>query len=414
VLKKSSNGGIALQIWRKKMRHLNDGQLRASLDGQVGEEERLHLAHCAECQARLVTIEQRAKRLQSKFSFLVVPQREESTQASRTALARFKNRLIEKKEKSMFQKMFASRILRFSLAVALLLVIALSFPSTRAWAGEFLGLFRIQQVAVIPIDTTGMEKLNGNTALSKQIGQLLSSSMKVTQKPGEPKAAADASEATSLAGFAVRLPQNPPSAPSLSVTGSTGVEFVVDRGRAQALLDEAGRKDLVLPKSIDGANISVHIPSGMRAAYGTCPDLKSEDSPNGSGPDSNSNGFRSKSYPDCILLAEIPSPTVNTPPDVNLQQLAELGLEFTGMTAEQAKAFSQTVDWTSSLVIPIPKNAATYKQISVDGVTGTLIERPANDAPQFLLVWVKDGVVYTIGGSGSHSDEAIQMANSLQ
>lgn len=396
------------------MRHLNDGQLRASLDGQLGEEERLHLAHCAECQARLVTIEQRAKRLQSKFSFLVVPQREESTQASRTALARFKNRLIEKKEKSMFQKMFASRILRFSLAVALLLVIALSFPSTRAWAGEFLGLFRIQQVAVIPIDTTGMEKLNGNTALSKQIGQLLSSSMKVTQKPGEPKAAADASEATSLAGFAVRLPQNPPSAPSLSVTGSTGVEFVVDRGRAQALLDEAGRKDLVLPKSIDGANISVHIPSGMRAAYGTCPDLKSEDSPNGSGPDSNSNGFRSKSYPDCILLAEIPSPTVNTPPDVNLQQLAELGLEFTGMTAEQAKAFSQTVDWTSSLVIPIPKNAATYKQISVDGVTGTLIERPANDAPQFLLVWVKDGVVYTIGGSGSHSDEAIQMANSLQ
>lgn len=396
------------------MRHLNDGQLRASLDGQVGEEERLHLAHCAECQARLVTIEQRAKRLQSKFSFLVVPQREESTQASRTALARFKNRLIEKKEKSMFQKMFASRILRFSLAVALLLVIALSFPSTRAWAGEFLGLFRIQQVAVIPIDTTGMEKLNGNTALSKQIGQLLSSSMKVTQKPGEPKAAADASEATSLAGFAVRLPQNPPSAPSLSVTGSTGVEFVIDRGRAQALLDEAGRKDLVLPKSIDGANISVHIPSGMRAAYGTCPDLKSEDSPNGSGPDSNSNGFRSKSYPDCILLAEIPSPTVNTPPDVNLQQLAELGLEFTGMTAEQAKAFSQTVDWTSSLVIPIPKNAATYKQISVDGVTGTLIERPANDAPQFLLVWVKDGVVYTIGGSGSHSDEAIQMANSLQ
>lgn len=396
------------------MRHLNDGQLRASLDGQVGEEEKLHLAHCAECQARLVTIEQRAKRLQSKFSFLVVPQREESTQASRTALARFKNRLIEKKEKSMFQKMFASRILRFSLAMALLLVIALSFPSTRAWAGEFLGLFRIQQVAVIPIDTTGMEKLNGNTALSKQIGQLLSSSMKVTQKPGEPKAAADASEATSLAGFAVRLPQNPPSAPSLSVTGSTGVEFVVDRGRAQALLDEAGRKDLVLPKSIDGANISVHIPSGMRAAYGTCPDLKSEDSPNGSGPDSNANGFRSKSYPDCILLAEIPSPTVNTPPDVNLQQLAELGLEFTGMTADQAKAFSQTVDWTSSLVIPIPKNAATYKQISVDGVTGTLIERPANDAPQFLLVWVKDGVVYTIGGSGNHSDEAIQMANSLQ
>ncbi|MDD5370632.1 MAG: hypothetical protein PHQ40_16240, partial [Anaerolineaceae bacterium] len=66
-----------------------------------------------------------------------------------------------------------------------------------------------------------------------------------------------------------------------------------------------------------------------------------------------------------------------------------------------------------SLVIPIPKNAATYAQIPVDGVTGTLIQRPADDAPQFALVWVKNGIIYAIGGLGSNSQQAIQMANTL-
>ena len=84
------------------------------------------------------------------------------------------------------------------------------------------------------------------------------------------------------------------------------------------------------------------------------------------------------------------------------------------MSQEQAQAFSQNVDWTSSLVIPIPRNAATYEQVSVDGVTGTLIQRPSDDAPEFALLWVKNGIIYAIGGLGSNSDRAIEMANTLQ
>jgi len=83
------------------------------------------------------------------------------------------------------------------------------------------------------------------------------------------------------------------------------------------------------------------------------------------------------------------------------------------MTSDQAEAFTDTVDWTSTLVVPIPRNAATYEQIPVDGVTGTLIQRPSDDAPQYTLLWVKDGIIYAIGGLGSNSQQAIQMANSL-
>ncbi len=296
------------------------------------------------------------------------------------------------------------------LAIILVLAAALTFPSVRAWAGEFLGVFRVQQVTVIPIDTTGLNSLNGNSALGSQISQLLSSSIDMTQKPGKPVNVTDAAEASRTAGFTVRLPSNQASAPLLTVQGGTAFTMVVDRARAQALLNEAGHSDLQLPASLDGAKIDVKIPAAVSAGYGNCPNPATASSDNSI----NTNGSPGRRFADCVMLVQIPSPTVNTPPDLDLAKIAEIGLEFTGMSPQQAQEFSANVDWTSSLVIPIPKNAATYQQVNVDGVTGTLIQRPADDAPQYALVWVKNGIIYAIAGLGSDSAKALDMANSMK
>ena len=71
---------------------------------------------------------------------------------------------------------------------------------------------------------------------------------------------------------------------------------------------------------------------------------------------------------------------------MDVAQLAQLGLEFTGMSAEEAAAFTSSIDWTSTLVIPIPRNAATYTDVSVDGVTGKLIEREYDHSPEYALL----------------------------
>ena len=301
------------------------------------------------------------------------------------------------------------RTLWVSLAVVVILAATLAVPQARAWAGQFLGLFRVQQVTVLPIDSTGLSALTGNSILGKQIGDLLSSSVTITQNPGDPQTAASAAQASQLAGFSVRLPTSASATPLLTVQSGMAFQVLMDRQRAQALLDEAGRSDLVLPASLDGANVKVTIPAGVSAAYGTCPTADSSSV----GLGLNANGSTGQQYPDCVILAEIPSPTVLTPPDVDLTQLAELALQFTGMSASQAQAFSQSMDWTSSLVIPIPKNAATYQQVTVDGVTGTLIQRSPDDAPQYALIWVKNGVIYAIGALGTDTTTAINMANSL-
>jgi hypothetical protein len=398
-------------VERRITMHLDNGQLRAFLDGEAGENETRHLAACPECRQRLETVKARAGTASQRLSFLASQPGDQAAPSSSFALSRFKARLRQEKEIPVMNKLFSARFrsLWVGLAVVVVLAATLAVPQARAWAGQFLGLFRVQQVTVLPIDTSGLTALTGNSVLGKQIGDLLSSSVTVTQKPGDPQTAASAAQAGQMAGFNVRLPSSQTSIPVLTVQSGMAFQFVIDRQRAQALLDEAGRSDLVLPASLDGATVKVTIPGGVSAAYGDCPAADSSSV----GLGLNASGSTGRQYPNCVILAEIPSPTVLTPPDVDLSQLAELALQFTGMNAAEAHAFSQTMDWTSSLVIPIPKNAATYQQVTVDGVTGTLIMRPPDDAPQYALIWVKNGIIYAIGGLGTDTTTAINMANSL-
>ncbi len=387
--------------------HLSDGDLRASLDGELPEAERQHLQNCPDCQNRLGQVRRDIRSASEHLSFLGSPEVEPGL-APQSALKSFYHRNTTQKEKPMLKKLFASPFLQVGLAIVLIFAIVLSIPATRAFASQLLGLFRVQQVVVVPVDYSGIQQLIGSSTLGKQFSQLVSGSVTSEQAPGAPASAADAAQASQMAGFTVRTPQGlTPS--NIYVENSSSFSFKVDRAKAQALLDEAGRSDLVLPSSIDGADITVNIPAGVSVNYGACPQPGAQDNSSNLG----FGGSASRKYADCVILAEIPSPTVSAPDNVNIAQLAQIGLEFTGMSSEQAASFANSVNWTSTLVIPIPKNAATYQQVSVDGVIGTLIQRPADDAPQYVLVWVKDGIVYAISSLGSNSQQAIQMANSL-
>jgi hypothetical protein len=399
--------------------HLNNGQLRAYLDGEPqGGPERLaidrHLAECAACQAHLVQVKAQVQQLQEPFAFLAEPLEGQvwNGGAARPALVIFKQRIVSEKEtlvlKTIFKNVFRTRLAWVSLAVLVILAVGLSVPSGRSMAAQFLDLFRVKQITVLPVDPTGFTLLSGDSIMGRQIGQLLSDSITVQQAAGAPQPVADQAQASRKAGFNVRLPTGP-APDQMVVRGREAFTFVVDLPRAQALLDEAGRSDLVLPPSLDRAAISVDIPAGFGAAYGACPSLTAGEE----GLGVNLNGSPGRQYDNCLLMAEMPSPTVDSPPDIDLAQLAQIGLEFSGMSPAEAKAYSQSVDWTTTLVVPIPKNAATYSQVNVDGVTGTLIQRPSDDAPQFALVWVKDGVIYAIGGLGSDSSRAIQLANAM-
>ena len=113
----------------------------------------------------------------------------------------------------MLKRLFASNTVRFTAVAVLLLALIISVPATRALADEVLNLFRVQQVTVIPVDFTGLQDLTGSGALGTQFTELVSSSITMTQKPGDPLDAIDANDASQKTGFTVRLPQNTTACP---------------------------------------------------------------------------------------------------------------------------------------------------------------------------------------------------------
>lgn len=388
------------------MTHLAEGQLRAHLDGELGATEARHLSACPECQARLAVLATRQTNVARQLSMLTSA---EAPLSAGAALRQFQARYpsaIEKEKQLMSKKLWPR--LRPALAlVTVLTVIVAAFtiaPVQQAFSA-FLGLFRVQQITVLPIDTSNLESLAGNQALGEQMAQLFSDSVTVTREAGEPQSVATAAEASRLAGFTVRTLESDLAGPQFSVVGGATFEFVINRAEAQAIVDELGRSDLQLPASLDGARILVDIPTGVVSVYGDCPQLTMR------GPE----GSRRAWSPDCVTLTQIPSPSVSTPPDVNLAALAEIGLQITGMSAEEARAFSRRIDWTSTLVLPIPRNAVVNEEVRVDGVVGQLLaySDPNDERGYYTILWAKDGMLYALSGFNGAA-RGLELANSLK
>lgn len=389
------------------MTHLAEGQLRAHLDGELDPDEARHLDVCPECQARLATLAAQHARVAEKLGALSPHAPARPSHAAWLTFQAQYSPEINKEKTIMSQKHWARLRPVLTGLVALLVVLALFTlaPVQNAFSA-FLGLFRVQQVTVLPVDIDNLSSLNNNQALAQQMSQLFSSSVNVIKEPGESRDAASAEEASQLAGFEVRTLNTDLAGPTLMVSDSSAFEFTVNRAEAQAIIDDLGRSDLQLPAALDGVTIHVEIPAGVMSLYGDCtPPTEAE----------REIGQREWNPRGCVEFVQMPSPTVNTSSNVEVAALAEIGLQLTGMSADEARAFSQSVDWASTLVIPVPRNATTYKDVTVDGVTGQFISyaESANVPTRYAVIWVKNGIVYGLIGFGSES-EGLALANSLK
>src|SRR6185503_2074051 len=118
-----------------------------------------------------------------------------------TAWKKFNHEKLSQKETSMFRKLFASPLIKCGASAALVIARILAFPATLALAGEWLNLFRVQRVTVVPVDFTGMEQLEG--AVGNNISQLISDSVTMSKEPSDHVNVDSADKASQLAGFNV-------------------------------------------------------------------------------------------------------------------------------------------------------------------------------------------------------------------
>jgi hypothetical protein len=291
-------------------------------------------------------------------------------------------------------------------AAVVIVILWVSLPATRRLTQRFFGSLRVQNVQAVNVNLSNFVGPNANSTLQNMVSQMISDKV-VTTKSEEAQDADDAAAASQLAGFHAELLGNRKDKPRLMVTGAHAFTLTVDRARLEAILKEAGRPDLTLPASIDGANVEVNIPREVRARYGTCPGRPSATA-NVATP-----APTSMQYDDCVILSEGPSPTVNAPQGLDLQQLAEVGLELAGMTQSQAQEFLHNVNWQSTLGVSVPRYMRSYETVKVNGVEGTLLNMAGRRGPTYTLLWAKGGTVYSLTGYGD-SGNAVSLANSLQ
>jgi hypothetical protein len=167
------------------------------------------------------------------------------------------------------------------------------------------------------------------------------------------------------------------------MTGGTG-HLIVDLAGARAIVEAAGADPSLLPDTLDGARVDVTIHDSVGQLY--------------------DNG---------IFLLQSPVPDVNYPADINPTLLGEALLQVLGTEPAEAQRIAQSIDWTSTMLLPIPQGFATYREVSVNGVSGVLLE-PLDATEEAAVVWQKDGMIYMMRAGRLGVDELLAHANTVR
>lgn len=376
---------------------LDLGMMRAFVEGAVTPDQARaiseHLSECAVCRTRLQRLREREALVRSAMDELH-PAAAGADDLPRVWAAFERRRDADRTPRwgwSAGKTWWTAAGTAFAAAVLLL-----SVGSVRGWAQDLLAIFRLEHFTVLELNPEVGASLQNNQLLNESIAHMLSDQVKVTQQPQPAQPLAGEAEAGKLAGFDVRfLPGLTPT--KVLLESGAAAQFALNRDRLQSILDEAGRTDLVIPPSVDGAVVSFRIRPGVMTTYDQC--ANGQQQPQGSSA--------------CITLLQVPSPLVTAPQGFDPAQFAQVGLQFLGMNADDAANFTQTVDWTSTLVLPVLPGTMTYKQLPINGAQGVLLRHtgsPVSD--RYILTWVSNGIVYVIVSYGDDT-AAVDLAEQL-
>ncbi len=329
----------------------------------------------------------------------------------------FAKRLYQRINRPMEDKSVSRRLAatwRPALAgVAVVLVAVLVFsPSAQAMAQGFLNLFRVKNFAAITVDPARMAQIQ--QALKQNnvdLKTLLGSQAEVLKEPGKPVTVGTPQEAGQMAGITVLTPANLPAGYALKqvqVQGAGSARVKADTAKLQTLLTDLGVTDVQVPPQLDGQTVTVDTPPVVGLEYATA-DGRNH-----------------------LTVLQAHNPQVSLPEGVNLAQLGVIALRVAGMPADQAQDFASKIDWNSTLIVPVPANASSFRQVDVRNTTGLLITTdsrtvtvPASEQgaasgsgsvtrtipPSSFLIWAQGDMVYAVTGTGNVA--LVDLANSL-
>lgn len=282
--------------------------------------------------------------------------------------------IILKELTTMFKRKYAIA----TLFVVLVIGGAFAIPSVRAAASEFLGLFRVQKFAPISVSPRQLRMLESLADQGLTPGEL-----EIVSGPAADKAVSNVAEAAAVAGAPVLAPQVLSEPDRLYVSAQAQGRLTVNLAQSRAILAAAGVDAALLPDSLDGAVVDVTIYPAVSMNW------------QASG----------------ISLVQTDSPLVDYPDDVDPAVLGEALLQLLGMSDAEAARLAASIDWTNTLLFPVPENLATFSEVTVQGGSGMALT--SLDGQDNALMWQKDGRVFILEGPETVRN-LVRIANSLR
>lgn len=417
----------------------DEGMLRTFLDGELSdvwsEAMRQHVGACAACSAQLgrlrldsALVHGRVKLLQApapaggsvlgEAAAILVADASRPPAAAILALARrqpaWSERLAPVGEWLRGWPGAARRpapLLAGAAASAVLLIgVAFTQPAVQSFAQGVLQSFRVQKVQPVSLDAAIL-----NSLPASGLENLFNAGTYTGPRNANIKQATIA-QAASATGLTLRVPSKLPAqikgAPAVYVSDAVNFSFTYDGPKLVKAAQDAGVKDASLLRQLQalhGLTVRGNIPAGAGVVYGD-PGISvpAQSSPSAAQARATAERLRSQAPAQpALILAQLKSPSLDVPGSINVDQIREQALRSGALPPALTNQLLAIKDWKSTL--PVPVVQGTSKEVTVDGVTGVLVD---SEGPGLALIWQKDGVLYFMGGNVSET-ELLDTARSL-
>lgn len=283
----------------------------------------------------------------------------------------------------------------FAAAVVVAAIVSLfAFPSVRVSAQNMLDMFRVRKFAAVQFDPSRFDKLKSSV---KEDAALEVFEHEKLQDPGPPQVFTSLLPAAAAAGLPASRPSYLPFglvADTVAVEGEAAMRLTVHEAKLTALLQSLNLNDVQVPAGIDGKSIEVHKPRVLIQRF--------------------VNGNRHAAF------VQAQSPEVQVPAGLDVERLGEVGLRILGLDAGEAHRVAMATDWRSTLVVPVPLTASTFRQVTVNGQPGLLVT--TTSAPEdghqgrqngSICLWTQGDRVFGMIGNLPPND-VLQMAESVR
>jgi hypothetical protein len=273
-----------------------------------------------------------------------------------------------------------------SAGAAIALLSLLLFPPVRAAADRLLQVFRVQSVVFFPIDPARIQQLQ---EMDVDMPALFASEPTVLNEPAPPREVASTGEASQAVGFPVREPADLPGTASettIKVIDRTALSFQVNVDAMRQVLAMTGIEDVTIPDELGDEPITVDVAAWASQRY--------------EGSDWE------------IELYQGRSPDVTLPDGVDLAALGRTGLRVLGMSEAKADEVSRQIDWTSTLVVPIPPDIQDVRSVTINNSEGLLVGSAEQGDQHWMLYWQEGDQFYILQAEGAVTEQQLIAAAS--